>query len=119
MDRTFKILVIVGVVVLGFIVLGALNWERLSEWEPNAARSITAEVLGNFSAPCQAKNVDLSCDAQVNAMPRGSYSFVTVDTMPFEGVFVRVRFTDGKEVELEVFPSLVRRNRARITRVTP
>ena len=119
MDRTFKILVAAGAVILGVIVLGALNWERLSEWEPNAARSITAEVLDSFSPPCQAKNVDLSCEVKVAAIPKGSYSFVTIDTMPFEGVFVRVRFTDGKEVELDVFPNLIRRNRASIRSVTP
>jgi|SRR5215831_9160094 len=117
MDRTFKILLTVGMVVLGSITFGVLGWEHWSEWEPNAARSITAEVLANFSAPCKVATVELSCDDQICSMPRGSYTFATVDTMPFQGVFVRVRYRGGQEVQLEVFPTLVTKPRAHILKV--
>jgi hypothetical protein len=43
----------------------------------------------------------------LQAMPKGPYSFVVVDSAPFEGVYVRARYPEGSEIHLDVVPKML------------
>jgi len=77
-----------------------------AEWERKEAPILAARVLATFSPPCAAEQLDLFCEAQVHAMPKGPYTFVLVNSGPVEGIYVRARYVDGSEVFLDVFPKL-------------
>ena len=108
-----------AILIVGSVPLSLLAVKLWSRWEVHTAPQVAATVLENFSPPCDAVGVQLRCDVQVTAMPQGPYSFETVDTMPYEGVYVVARYSNGRQVDLDVFPSLVGQPRVHVVRVTP
>lgn len=106
-----------AILVIGTIPLALWGYGWWSRWEARVAPRLAARVLADFSAPCDVPDIDLRCDVAVTALPRGAYSFVVVDTMPFEGVFVRVRYATGAEVALDVFPTFIGRSRVHLVSV--
>ena len=97
----FGAILVVGAVPAYF--LGVRLW---ADWERDNAQELAARVLESFAPPCSAKGIDLSCEVPVAAMPIGAYSFIVVDSLPFEGVYLRARYIDGSEVAIVVVPKM-------------
>jgi hypothetical protein len=107
-----------AVFVVGALPLALVAVKYWSRWEVAVAPKIAADVLQTFSPPCQARNVDLRCDVALAAMPEGPYSLIAIDTMPYRGVWVVARYSDGREVSLDIIPSMFGRSRVRVANVT-
>jgi hypothetical protein len=107
-----------SILIVGSVPFSLLAVKLWSRWEVHAAPQVAATVLENFSPPCHAVGVQLRCDVQVTAMPQGPYSFEAIDTMPFEGVYVVVRYSDGRQVDLDIFPSIWGQPRVNVVQVT-
>jgi hypothetical protein len=107
-----------AILITGTIPLSLWGYGQWSRWEVRAASEVATRVIAGFRAPCHAPAIDLRCDVPIAALPAGPYAFVVVDTMPFEGVFVVVRYDSGTDVALDVFPKLIGRSRVHLVSVS-
>lgn len=105
--------------VVLFIGIGHLTFAAMtywSRWELNSAREIAARVIASFSPPCQASGVELRCDEEIRALPKGPYSLGATPVLE-HGLTVSARYADGSRVMFDVTPSLLRRSRVQVLHV--